>query len=131
MNTKDAQKFIERKFDNKIIDLKKEYDKKINLEKQIVDDDLGKLKSKTKKALIEALLEKGFTEIKEENITLEFCYRCTSKFDRYQNTDIERFKKECFEKTASLNYERETLLDEIMIIGVKDPEIREKLKKLL
>ena len=128
MNAKDAVRFIERKFDNRIKNVKREYEECIRNEKDVVDKVVIEIGEKISKEYLKQLASAGLPQLEAGDIDVNI-NRWTSK--RYDNTDIPRLRKERDDKIEKIREEQEEFTDKVLILGVKNPEVKAKLEELI
>lgn len=126
MNTKDVMALIDRRYKKKISDivdkystlLKKEEDKKISLVEEINEN----------------ILNYANKEFKKHNLEIKENYKKDCKISYYYIKDpesIKELKQQRDKEIKKLEKEKEDLLDSIVIYGIKDEFIKEKIKLLL
>lgn len=123
MTVKETMDFIKRKYEAKINKATENISKEID-EKQTENyRNFDKFKQEMSNFVEEKAKEKGFKI--SNHITV-------SVYTAFVSTDeLEELKQRKKEIVSALEKEKEQFLDEIMILGVKDETIKEKLKKLL
>lgn len=128
MNAKDAVRFIERKFDNRIENVKREYGERIRNEEDVVDKTITEISEKISKEYLKQLASAGLPQIEVGDIDVGVNRWFPKKYD---NTDIPRLKKERDDKIEKIRAEQEEFTDKVLILGVKNPEVKAKLEELI
>lgn len=123
MTVKETMEFIKRKYEAKINKATENISKEIS-EKQTENyRNFDKFKQDMSNFIKEKAKEEGFKT--SNNISI-------SIYTGFVSTDeLEELRQRKMEIVSALEKEKEQFLDEIMILGVKDETIKEKLKKLL
>lgn len=123
MTVKETMDFIKRKYETKINKATENISKEINEKQTENHRNFDKFKQKMSDFVTEKAKEEGFKI--SNNITV-------SIYTAFVSTDeLEELRQRKKEIVSALEKEKEQFLDEIMILGVKDETIKEKLKKLL
>ena len=126
MNTKDVIALIDRRYKKKTNDIVNKYSallKKEEDKKRLLVEEINK-----------NILDYANKEFKKHNLEIKENYKKDCKISYYYIKDpesIEELKQQRDKEIKKLEKEKEDLLDSIVVYGIKDEFIKEKIKLLL